>query len=173
MTQIRSPARKRLGVAAGMAGGLTMTLAALSWTDLPAVGASLDARAIVWARCATITTLPLLLAIALLARHRFFSDADIDGASLSSPSPRAALLQAMLQNTLEQTVLASLAQAAWLLLGPADRHGLVLVCAGLFAIGRMLFFLGYSRGATARALGFTLTFYPSAGLLLLLIPRLF
>ena len=32
---------------------------------------------------------------------------------------------------------------------------------------------GLARGAAARALEFVLTFYPSAGLLLMLLPRLF
>ena len=33
--------------------------------------------------------------------------------------------------------------------------------AFLFAIGRMLFIVGYRRGATGRSLGFALTFYPT------------
>jgi uncharacterized membrane protein YecN with MAPEG domain len=31
----------------------------------------------------------------------------------------------------------------------------------LFAVGRLLFWIGYRRGAAGRAFGFALTFYPS------------
>jgi hypothetical protein len=81
-------------------------------------------------------------------------------------------LQALVQNTLEQAVLAIVAHGAWLMLAPPDRRGLAIVFAGCFVIGRAIFFVGYSS-LPARALGFTLTFYPSAGLLLALLPRLF
>jgi len=109
--------------------------------------------------------------VALLASHRFFSPQDIDGAGLTEATARARLLQALVQNTLEQTVLGALAWGAWLALAPAASVGLAAVCAALFFVGRLAFFAGYGRGAAARALGFGLTFYPTVGLIALCLPR--
>jgi hypothetical protein len=111
------------------------------------------------------------LAVALQARHRFFSPADIDGAGLTAASARAQLLQALIQNTAEQTLLAALAYAAWLLATPSA-PGPAVHCAVLFSLGRLLFFAAYARGAAARSLGFALTFYPTVGLLALSLPRI-
>jgi uncharacterized protein involved in response to NO len=44
---------------------------------------------------------------------------------------------------------------------------LVPVLAALFCAGRLLFWLGYERGAAARAVGFGLTFYPSLAVLII------
>jgi hypothetical protein len=94
-------------------------------------------------------------------------------AALNEGTPAAKLLQTLIQNTLEQVVLAIPAYGAWLWLAPEGRRGLVIFCAGLFGLGRLLFFLFYKYGAPARALGFTLTFYPTVGLYLFLLPRAF
>ena len=45
----------------------------------------------------------LLLCIARLAKHRFTTPQDIHGSALTEGTERAKLLQALLQNTLEQT----------------------------------------------------------------------
>jgi len=45
----------------------------------------------------------LLICIARLAKHRFFTPEDINGSALTSGTERARLLQALLQNTREQT----------------------------------------------------------------------
>jgi hypothetical protein len=89
------------------------------------------------------------------------------GSALTEGTERAKLLQALLQNTLEQNC--------------ARRPG-VLGCrpfvsrkissassaaAALFVVGRLLFFRGYaSRPPPSRAAGFGLTFYPSVALLI-------
>jgi hypothetical protein len=41
--------------------------------------------------------------------------------------------------------------------------------AGLFSVGRMLFWANYARGAAARAFGFALTFYASVAALLIVL----
>ena len=152
-----------------MAAGFAATLAAFLWPDLPAVPAEPEARISVWFACAVLASLWLLIGVALLARHRFFTPEDIEGGGLTEGTARAKLLQTLIQNTLEQCVLAIPAYGAWLWLGPAERAGLAIVCAALFSLGRLLFFAGYARGAPWRALGFTLTFYPTVGLYLFLI----
>jgi uncharacterized membrane protein YecN with MAPEG domain len=47
----------------------------------------------------------------------------------------------------------------------------VPVFALYFILGRLMFALGYRHGAGARAVGFTLTFYPSVVLIVLAFPR--
>jgi hypothetical protein len=162
--------RTQAGVAAGMAGGLAATVAIFLWPSLPSVPAEADERIRLWSACSLVATLWLLIAVGRLAGHRFFTPADIDGGGLTEGTPKAKLLQTLVQNTLEQCLLAIPAYGAWLWLAPDGRRGLVVLCAACFALGRLLFFAGYARGAPFRALGFTLTFYPTVGLYLFLLP---
>jgi len=101
----------------------------------------------------------LLASVGALARHRFFTPADVDGSGLTQGSAEAKILQAVLQNTLEQTVLAVIAYSCFAVLAPAQYLGALPVAAGLFWVGRALFWHGYARGAGGRAFGFALTFY--------------
>ena len=104
----------------------------------------------------------LLVAILMVSTTRRFSAEDIGGQAAGPPSARLAIKAAFLQNTLEQTVLAAgfyfalaaVAGGAWLALLP--------VAAGLFVIGRVLFYRGYPRGAQGRSLGMGLTMMPAA-----------
>lgn len=110
--------------------------------------------------------LPLLVCIARLARHRFFSAEDIDGGGLGNASREAAVLQAILQNTLEQTVLAAGSYLAWAAVMPASTLAVIPAACMLFLAGRLAFTRGYRSGAPSRAFGFALTFYPSAIMLI-------
>lgn len=157
---------KQVGTAIGMAVGLALTIGAFAWQG--GRGLHVD-RLALWAGCSAAAAFWLAFAVALLARHRFFSPEDIDGAGLTAASAGAQLLQALVQNTAEQTLLAALAYAAWLL-ATTMAPGPAVHCAMLFSIGRALFFAGYARGAAARSLGFALTFYPTVGLLVLSLP---
>jgi hypothetical protein len=109
------------------------------------------------------------ISVGLLARHRFFTPEDIDGGGLTQGSETASILQSTLQNTLEQTVLAVLVHLAWAALMPASWMSVVPAAVGLFLCGRVLFVRGYRGGAQSRALGFALTFYPSALMLILVV----
>lgn len=164
---------KQIGVALGMAIGAGATVVVLAapffWSDFPRGAEGIAGAAGYWALATLSVLFWLFVSIARLARHRFFNAEDIDGGAGSSTSHEARILQSILQNTLEQTVLASGVYGVWLILAPAQLKLLPLFCAALFSLGRLLFFLGYGRGAAGRATGFALTFYPSAGLLLLLI----
>jgi len=108
----------------------------------------------------------LFLCIARLAKHRFSTPQDIHGSALTDGTERAKLLQALLQNTLEQTVLAVPVYLAAALVFPARFLPLVAAAAALFVVGRTLFFRGYASGAPSRAAGFGLTFYPTVALLI-------
>jgi uncharacterized membrane protein YecN with MAPEG domain len=167
---------KQRGVLRGMLAGLLITLFAVTLAVVAgpdrlagqAAGASL-VQALKWdvllAACLTAN-------IAMLARHRFFTPADIDGGGLSPGTSPAQLLQSILQNTLEQAVLALSVHLVWAAAMPGSWQAAVPVAAILFVVGRLLFWKGYGHGAPRRALGFALTFYPSVFMLLLLLARL-
>lgn len=114
----------------------------------------------------------LAATIALLARHRFFTPADMDGGGLSEGTPTARLLQSILQNTLEQSVLGLSVHMIWAAVMPWHWQAVVPAAAILFLGGRLLFWRGYAHGAPARALGFALTFYPTVIMLVLIAGRL-
>ncbi len=109
----------------------------------------------------------LLISIGTLARHRFFSPEDIDGGGLAPGTAQAKIHQSILQNTLEQTVLAVIVFSACAFLFPIGWLASLPMATVLFAIGRILFWRGYKHGASARALGFGLTFYPTVLLFVL------
>lgn len=104
--------------------------------------------------------------IGRLAKHRFFTPEDIDGGGLSKGTEKANVLQSLLQNTLEQTLLATLVYFAWSIVMPGSWLSVVPLAALTFGLGRILFFRGYKNGAASRAIGFTLTFYPSMTMLI-------
>lgn len=110
--------------------------------------------------------------IAMLARHRFFTPEDIDGGGLSDGSPTAKILQAVLQNTLEQVVLAFAVHLIWAATMPWRWQAAIPAAAMLFFLGRALFWRGYALGAPGRALGFGLTFYPTVVMLVVAIGHL-
>jgi MAPEG family len=128
-------------------GGLTGNVA-----DRLRMALAADAFVLLW----------LVVAIGRVAKERFFSPADIDGAGMTEASPRVRVPAAILQNTLEQVVLAT---GAHLMLAAMLRDrdmALIPLLVGLFCVGRAAFWVGYAKGAGGRAFGFATTFYPSA-----------
>ena len=120
------------------------------------------AWAIQWALLPMLT---LMISIMRVANYRFASPEDIDGSGLTVGTDRVLVLRAILQNTLEQTMLAVAAYLIWATVMPHNWLRVIPVAALLFAAGRTLFALGYERGAPGRAMGFGLTAYPSFGML--------
>lgn len=108
----------------------------------------------------------LVAAVGNLARHRFFTPADIDGSGLTAGTDRARMLQAVLQNTLEQAVIAGFAHMLWAATMPSGWLAAIPAAVLLFVVGRLCFAIGYSGGAAARAFGFALTFYPTVFLII-------
>lgn len=164
---------KQRGVLKGMALGLTVTLISIGFAILGFLepllpAANRDAPLVEALRWDALVIACLAINIALIARHRFFTPDDIDGSGLSGGTPTVRLLQSILQNTLEQTVLALGVHAVWASTMPQAWQAAVPAGSLLFVFGRILFWRGYAGGAAARALGFTLTFYPSAMMLLII-----
>lgn len=108
-----------------------------------------------------LAALALVYCIGDIARKRFFHADIIDGAASDAPGSAVAVDKAVLQNTLEQTVLAVVAYNGLAAVAPGLGPVLLPVLVGLFLLGRILFIRGYSRGAGGRAFGFALTFYPT------------
>jgi hypothetical protein len=162
--------QQQKGVFAGMVCAALLTAGTFLSPILPSVADGMEEHLKLWLACSLICGFWLMIGVVRLARHRFFTAEDIDGGGLNTNSPRANLLQAQLQNSLEQTVLAVIAYGAWIYFAAPDRAGLIMIFAGYFAIGRLCFLIGYPHGAPARAFGFGLTFYPSAVLILATLP---
>src|SRR5262245_39802617 len=169
---------KQRRVFGGMMLGLASTLLALALAIVAAPSgflpddnnaASTIAHALQWD---ILLVLWLAANIAMLARHRFFTPADIDGGGLSDGTPTAKVLQSVLQNTLEQVVLAVLAHLIWAATMPWRWQAAIPAAAMLFFLGRALFSRGYARGAPARALGFALTFCPTVAMLVVAVGHL-
>lgn len=155
------------GVLTGMAAaGIVTALAALvALRVLPArAAADLADRGLLAARCALAVLAWPLVMVGNIARQRFFSPRDIAGSSAGAASPAVAHNQAVLQNTLEQAVLAVGAHVALAFLLPPVHLNLVPTGVVLFGVGRATFWWGYPRGAAARSFGFALTFYPTVAL---------
>jgi hypothetical protein len=156
--------RAQRGVAIGMAAGAALSALILCcptrWFIAP-LPLELSSRLAFAARADALAMLWLLAAIANVARRRFFSAADIDGSGFAPASDRLRIEAAVLQNTLEQTVLAAVLYPALVSLPAQSDVMLVPQLLTLFCLGRLAFWIGYRFGARWRAFGFALTFYPT------------
>lgn len=154
------------GVAVGMASAfltavVVLSLAATFGGTLTAANSSVEFRLELLAASLIAPAAALFICIARLAKHRFFTPEDIDGSALTEGTSRAMLLQALLQNTLEQLALAMPVYLSCSILFPSHLLVLIPAAAAMFFVGRVLFYLGYSGGAPSRAFGFAFTFYPT------------
>ena len=150
-----------LGMAAAVAVCLAVVLRVLGTHDAAPVAVA--ERLALAARWLLVPGLCLLAGIGTTANQRFLRADYIDGGK-PGPSDRPGFMEINLRyntNTLEQTVLAAIAWMGLALqLRPQDL-GLIPALAGLFAIGRAAFWLGYLYAPWARAFGLGLTAYPT------------
>lgn len=104
---------------------------------------------------------PLCLAVAIfrVSTQRVRSPEDIGGSASLVESPAVRQSRAILQNTLEQVVLAVPAHLALATVFPPDRMAALAALVLLFVIGRVAFAVGYRYGAPGRSFGFGLTVY--------------
>jgi len=165
---------KQRGVLRGVVAGAVITVVALgasvAFSPISLIpDPSLGERLAFVLKADTLIVIWLAICVARLGQHRFSTPEDIDGGGLSTGSQQAHVLQSILQNTLEQTVLAVLVHTIWAVVMPLSWVPAVLAAAILFFLGRILFSRGFSGGAPSRALGFALTFYPSLLMLFLVV----
>lgn len=136
--------------------GLTM------WTgDVPA-SVTAPERVGYAVRCEVFVGLMLLLGIATVARQRFFSDSDIDGAA-ARPGTSVDINIRYVVNTSEQVLLAFIAHLALAAIMPAESLHIIPILVALFVFARLCFWIGYHVSPAARAFGFACTFYPTIG----------
>jgi hypothetical protein len=156
--------RKQVLIAIGMAAAMAVCVIAWRYSLGGADAGPVDAaaRLALAVRWLLVPALCLLVGIGMTANQRFLRADAIDG----GPAPGAFEINLRYNlNTLEQTVLAAVAWAGLSLeLAPQDLS-LIPALAGLFAVGRAAFWLGYLYAPWARAFGLGLTFYPTAAAL--------
>jgi uncharacterized membrane protein YecN with MAPEG domain len=164
-------ALEQRGVARGaaLAAIVGASALALAWLSDERWIARLDdpmARLSLALRLDLAVLLCLVLAIGRVASQRFASAEDIGGSVSVSESVPVRESRAILQNTLEQVVLAVPVHLALALGLPSTRMAVPVALTLLFVAGRIAFARGYARGAAGRAFGFGLTFFPSVAALL-------
>ena len=166
---------KQVLVAAGAALAVVVLMVFFATPQLalhfaPPQGDDEAARLAFAARWLLVPALCLLAGIGAMASRRFFSSDGIDG----TRAPQSRGLEINLrynQNTLEQAALAAAAWSGLALALPHESLGLIGMLACVFALGRALFWTGYLIAPWARAIGFGLTFYPTAVALVWLAAR--
>ena len=133
---------KQRGVRSGIIAGATITLVVLVAAILTdpihlSPETSIGGRIAFALKTDAVIALWLAVSVGMLAHHRFFTPEDIDGGGLTRGTQKAQILQATLQNTLEQTVLSRTRafnvgdhDAADLDLGDTSRRSSVLVWPG-------------------------------------------
>eukprot|EP00804_Cyclotella_cryptica_P010004 CCRYP_015413-RC/>CCRYP_015413-RC protein AED:0.18 eAED:0.18 QI:0/0.8/0.66/1/0/0/6/1601/244 len=169
MSQPTNFTQKQRGVVRGVILSVfTITATYLTtryFAPLPPPASSLEERLRILALSLLFPALTLFVCIGRLGNHRFYTPQDIDsGVSTMKGSNKAAMLQAILQNTLEQLMLACIVYFhATLFLSP-EAVRLVPATGALFTLGRIMFLRGYAGGAESRAFGFSLTFQSTLGL---------
>ncbi|MEJ6788178.1 MAPEG family protein [Brevundimonas sp. BR2-1] len=155
--------QRAIAVRSGLA--ILMTAVAIAsarlWLSPPLLGAAPDmstADRLAYALKADLLVLLWLAGcLRAVASIRFRSDADRPGSAYGAPSPRLAVPAAVLQNSLEQTVLAVGAHLVLATVLRGEEMIVLPVLVALYLVGRVLFALGYARGAAARAFGMALT----------------
>ena len=152
--------RKQRAVAIGAGGALALSIG-LFFVSPHLREFAAAPRGLIWATATAGPLVCLLLAVGAVGNHRFFSRDDIDAAMGGAPSPRLRVMQAVLQNTLEQSVLAIGTYGLLSFFLPTRMAWLPMLMAGAFVAGRAAFAIGYRRGAAGRAFGFALTLYPT------------
>ncbi len=167
MTLDSSFRREQRLVAASMLAAVVLTAAAFPFADhywRESIGMPTGERLLLAAKTDLFVVLALVIAISDVARRRFLSALDIQGSSVAPGSEQMRNASAFLQNTLEQVAVAVPAHFA-LALFYRGGAAIIPLLGALFCIGRVLFRVGYSHGAAARAFGFAITFYPSVAAL--------
>jgi uncharacterized membrane protein YecN with MAPEG domain len=159
------------GGAVALAIALLIGVPAYAWLPPPLVGAPLRGEVADQVAYVLKWTIPIHLWLAVcmrqVSRGRFNSPADIDGSAFAAPSEAIAVQRAILQNTLEQTVLALGAYLALAVTLRGPELVLIPILVGFFLAGRIWFACGYRRKAPGRAGGMVLTAGPTIAALLL------
>lgn len=155
----------QLGIirASALALGVAAAILAVGYVWLPPGWVGLSPAMDIGERVAFTLKADLLMFIWLagcvgaVSRGRFYSPADIRGSAFGPPSEAIAVRTAVLQNSLEQTVLAFGGHLILAALLRGHELQLIPLLVILFLAGRVTFALGYAKSASGRAFGMALT----------------
>ncbi|WP_158967423.1 MAPEG family protein [Chachezhania sediminis] len=144
---------KQKTIAAGMGLGAICALVQLALPELVRLPAPPPGLAL---PLALLSPAAVLIAIVgRIAGRRFFDPELIDGQP-PAPGSAAAIDGRVLQNTVEQALIAAL---VWPFVAHVQGGAAVLVLAVGFAVLRLIFWVGYHKAPPLRSLGFAGTFY--------------
>jgi hypothetical protein len=103
----------------------------------------------------------LIVSVGTIGNKRFFHQEHIGGSAFDAPGSPLRIDKAILQNTLEQLVIAAAVYHALEAAFDTASGVYLATLVTLFTIGRFSFLMGYQGGAGSRAFGFGMTFYPT------------
>jgi hypothetical protein len=155
-------------VAIGAAGGILSMLLAM-WLlsrllPMPAEAGTVGERLAYAARWLPLAAAPLFLMVAAVGNARFASEA-IDP-TLGKEDRKTVVNGRVADNTLQQLALFAAGVLGLAASLPPERMPVIGAAAIVFAICRILFWIGYRIHPLYRALGFSSTAYLNLGLLL-------
>lgn len=110
-------------------------------------------------RNATFAALPMVLAIAIVAKQRL-NPALMVG-HVAVPNSSLDINTRFVLNTAEQYVLFVVGQLGMMFFAPQENAKNLIILTAIWLLGRILFWIGYHTSPPLRAFGFGLTFYPS------------
>lgn len=122
-------------------------------------------------KCSILAALPAIAAITIVAAQRLNPDMWV-GQQVKRYSALDINTRFIL-NTVEQFLLFLVGIAGVALYLPVTEARSIPLLTSLFLMGRLLFWIGYHKNPHLRAFGFGITFYPTVGVFLWLLVRMF
>lgn len=122
-------------------------------------------------QCSIVSLVPAILAIAIVAIQRLNPDMWI-GQEVKRYSALD-INNRFILNTVEQFILFVVGLSGIALFAPYQEAHSIPVLTSLFLLGRALFWYGYHKNPYLRAFGFGITFYPTIGVYMWLLIRMF
>ena len=158
--------RVKLGIAIGGIGGLLVLFVPLVFNIVPDIAIdNFEQRISLGVASCLALTIALAIPVMIVAHQRLTNPDAIDGQTNIAGS--IAINLRIIQNTLEQTVLAAIAFLAFACFAPDSHLGLLPIITGWWLLCRLLFSVGYHLGDNARAFGFAGSYLGTVWLLIL------
>jgi hypothetical protein len=146
--------------------GLFFGIAKLVWHWTPDAWTVGDRIALV-IKDAVFAVLPAVLAICIVAAQRL--DPSMFVGRTPKPNSAVDINNRFILNTVEQFILYFIGNAGLALYCPLEEARTLIILTMLFAMGRVLFWVGYHYNPYVRAFGFGITFYPTVAVYIWLI----
>lgn len=120
--------------------------------------------------CAVVALAPAVVAIAIVAAQRLNPDMWVG--QRVRPNSALDVNTRFILNTVEQFILFVVGLSGIALYAPLSEAHSIPILAGLFLLGRALFWIGYHYNPYLRAFGFGITFYPTVGVFVWVLVRM-